>query len=220
MTIELDIPEISKEKVCGIGFSRRVVTTTTLGIPHKKTLQTTSISFLTKYAEEFFTESGYYIPPWIYDLLNNHTTFIIDIDSLKSGVLRFYTGGRRVGMSAYTDIYPFTTDIPDLEQYRFLGMGFFIDMNSYIVTEYKHYFQNIIDKNILLNYHFEPDGTYKYLGEEIGYDGKDDFVEETKYLKESGEYRWDYMRRTDKDQRHLIANKMWRPFVMFSDEVK
>ena len=220
MTIELDIPEISKEKLCGVGFAKRVVTTTTFGIPRNKTIESTSISLISEYAEEFFTESGHNVPTWIISLMQKHTKFGIDLDSMENGVLRFYTGGSRVGQSAYTPDYPFTTDMPDLDQYRFLGMGFFVDMSSYNVTEYKHYFQKIIDKNVLLNYHFEPDGTYKYLGEEIGYDGKDDFVEETKYLRQSGEYKWSYMKRTDKDQRQLVANKMWRPFVMFNEEVK
>ena len=211
MIQQLNIPEATKEKVIGIGFSKRSKRNI-FGI--KTTVNSVGMCLISNYVDEYFTLSGYDAPTWLVELMNISDEVILDIDSFNAGLLRFYVGGRNTGLTPFETDYPFNYETPNLDTFSYLGCGFLFDMNTESMTQYKHYYRRKTDYCNSLNYHFNPDGTFNYLGEEERYDGASDFVVERKKVK-NGEYSIQYVRRKDTDQKHLLADRRWHSYRMY-----
>lgn len=122
---------------------------------------------------------------------------IIDLDSARQNVVRFYC--QRIN-TAHSE-FPFTGEQP--ANTKHLGLGFFFDTDSDHIMQYKHYFIERDTPTNLHNFKFEPDGTPIGSYFEQAADGAEyaDLAAEV----DLDAWRIQYSRRTDTDQSYMIV---------------
>jgi len=122
---------------------------------------------------------------------------IIDLDSARQNVVRFYCQRLKTAHSEF----PFIGEQP--ADSKHLGIGFFFDTEADQITQYKHYFIERETPTNLHNFKFEPDGT------PIGsyFEQADDGAEYADLAAEVDLDAWriQYSRRTDTDQSYMIV---------------
>lgn len=122
---------------------------------------------------------------------------IIDLDSARSNVVRFYCQRLKTAHSAF----PFNGGQP--KNSKHIGIGFFFDTEANRVTQYKHYFIERETPTNLHNFKFTPDGTPIGSYFEQAYDGAE--YADLAAGVDLNAWRIQYSRRTDTDQSYMIV---------------
>jgi len=208
-----NVPEQIKEKIKSICVAKRTKRNI-FGI--NTTVKSHIIALNSDYLEEYMTLSGVKLSNWLIELIYDGGEFGIDVDSISTGVYRMYINGRYATIFPFAVDYPFNYEMPDEEEYKYQGFGFFYDSQNDIITSYKHYFVNKTNKFNILNYHFTQEKEFDYLGSEESYNGRQDFIEESKYYRESGEWHIRFIQRLDVNQKYMIAHRTFDRYEMQS----
>ena len=128
---------------------------------------------------------------------------IIDLDSAREKVVRFYCQRINTAHSKF----PFVGEQP--ENSKHLGLGFFFDTEADQITQYKHYFIERDTPTNLHNFKFQPDGTPigSYFEQADAGAEYDDLATEV----DLNAWRIQYSRRTDTDQSYMIVKPSVQP---------